>query len=37
MRKFEAGAVYYISLGDQQLIWEEDRKESIDELQGIAQ
>jgi hypothetical protein len=36
MRKFEAGAVYYISLGDQQLIWEEDRKESIDELQGIS-
>ncbi len=34
-RKFEAGAVYYVSLAkNQQRIWDKYKKETIDELQG---
>lgn len=36
MRKFEAGAIYYVGIRNQQITWNELNKSSIEDLQGAA-
>lgn len=36
IRKFEAGAIYYVGVRNQQYVWDTNNRASIEELQGVA-